>query len=230
MINCPVGKWVCSTKGGRLNVELILMRHGESRRNKEQHKFVGGGDSPLTENGVAQVREVALMMRAVGYEPDEIWSSLLRRAQESAREICRVLGVESGHTLIHQDRRLNELHAGLFEGRRKDEVLTEEVLSQMRALGARYSYPGGQSLEKLAEQVVDGWMNDQLPRWRPHERRRVLVVTHGHVIRAVRMRLFCVHPLKARALADAENASLTRIDLTNRGPVEVYVNRVLGLL
>lgn len=212
-------------------IQILLVRHGETHRNLEQEGVVGGGNSPLTETGRAQMRATARALRGTGFWLDEIHSSKLDRAVSSARILLEGLGITPKSMPPRRDARLNELCAGSLEGKRKSEALTEEIRAQMKLLGAAYCYPGpgGQSLNHKGDQMHD-WLMEQVARWNAQnpsgKPRCVVVVTHGHAIRSLRMKLFGVDPTRARWLTDVANGSVTRIDWTSNGAVEMYVNRL----
>jgi 2,3-bisphosphoglycerate-dependent phosphoglycerate mutase len=98
---------------------LILLRHGQSTWNLE-NLFTGWGDVPLSEVGVKEAREAGRQMKAAGYRPGLVHTSLLIRAIETAD---LALG-EMGMTWIPVRRswRLNERHYGALQGLNKQET------------------------------------------------------------------------------------------------------------
>lgn len=72
---------------------LYFIRHGESRAN-EQNRFAGRLDAPLTTLGLRQADQAAgrvAALAASGVHIDEVHTSTLRRAQESAGTIIERL-------------------------------------------------------------------------------------------------------------------------------------------
>ena len=98
---------------------LILLRHGQSTWNLE-NLFTGWGDVPLSEVGVKEAQEAGRQMKAAGYRPGLVHTSLLIRAIETAD---LALG-EMGMTWIPVRRswRLNERHYGALQGLNKQET------------------------------------------------------------------------------------------------------------
>src|SRR5437660_8866268 len=85
-------------------VRILLARHGETVFNVEG-RWQGQADSPLTERGLAQARELA---RALAHEPiAAIYSSDLGRAFLTAAEVATPHGLQ-----VIADRRLREIDTG----------------------------------------------------------------------------------------------------------------------
>ena len=114
---------------------LIVVRHGQTAWNRDM-RFQGHGDSPLTELGRAEARAVG---QRLGHTPfDELLSSDLGRAQETARIIARY----TGHT-VRLEARLRERHYGVLEGLNAGEILQKhpEVYQQLLTEDPDYQIP-----------------------------------------------------------------------------------------
>ena len=72
--------------------KVYFTRHGETVWNVE-NKICGMTDSPLTEKGRAQARELGEKLRASGLRIDEILYSPLSRAADTARAIAEATGI-----------------------------------------------------------------------------------------------------------------------------------------
>ena len=75
--------------------KLYFTRHGETVWNVE-NKICGMTDSPLTEKGRAQARELGEKLRTSGLRIDEILYSPLSRAADTARAIAEATDRYSG--------------------------------------------------------------------------------------------------------------------------------------
>jgi broad specificity phosphatase PhoE len=99
------------------HVRLLLLRHGRSEWNAIR-RWQGSFDSPLDDLGRDQARAVAAELAAL----DVAWfgptASALGRAAETAAIIARHLGL--GEPRL--DHRLNEAHAGEWQGLTPDEI------------------------------------------------------------------------------------------------------------
>lgn len=152
--------------------ELILIRHGETLWNTER-RMQGQQDSPLTERGLWQARQLGLRMKALEFSA--LYSSDLPRAARTAQAIA----AETGHDIL-SDQRLRERHFGMFEGLTQKEMQSREPEAYERFMSRdpQYSVPGGESpvaffarcravLEELA---------------RRHAGQSIAIVTHGLVL------------------------------------------------
>ena len=95
--------------------KLILIRHGESEYNLVR-RYTGQTDVELTEKGRLQAKITAEHILK-NYKIDEIWSSDLKRAIDTAKPIADALGLE-----IKTDKRLREIYAGDWQGMLFSEV------------------------------------------------------------------------------------------------------------
>ncbi len=95
-------------------MKLFCLRHGETVFNVEG-RIQGQTDSRLTALGHRQFQVVAETLS--GFQFDAVIASPLSRAVESARYVADALGLN-----VQVDARLTEIHAGIFQGPRWDEI------------------------------------------------------------------------------------------------------------
>ena len=170
-----------------------LVRHGESVSNLEG-RVQGQSDVELSDHGHAQAKLVAEWSRrlAESVAIDEVWSSPLPRARETADVIAAAVGLP---VLVEQG--LCELHAGIFQGHLwadLEEKFPEEV-ARWRSGDVDYVIPGGESRAQLAARgraVLEGLAG--------RTSRGMIVVSHGGVLTAaLGSMLGREHPLLATA-------------------------------
>ncbi len=89
-------------------LKLILIRHGEEKRIKENKVNYQSNDSNLTINGIKQVKKLALKLKK--FNINKIYSSDIKRALQTTKIINRELKIE-----IRIDKRLRERNLGDFE-------------------------------------------------------------------------------------------------------------------
>src|ERR1700675_244272 len=95
-------------------VRLLLVRHGETVFNVTG-RWQGQGDSPLTERGLAQARELG---RALAHESiAAVYSSDLGRAMQTAREVAAPHGLD-----VQSELRLREINVGGWTGKNGAEI------------------------------------------------------------------------------------------------------------
>jgi probable phosphoglycerate mutase len=149
-------------------VTLILARHGETDWNRDGI-WQGQGDPPLNDVGHRQATELAESLADV--EIDALYSSDLRRAYETAEIISRAKGLT-----ITADPGLREMDVGSWSGLTSPEI-------EQRFPGA--SYHDGEPREAFHARAVGALERIA----RAHEGQRVLIVTHGGVVRALQRHL-----------------------------------------
>lgn len=150
---------------------ITLLRHGEPVGGP---RFRGSTDDPLSERGWEQMHEAV----DTGNHWDVVLASPLRRCADFARMIA------DGRQLpLHLEPRLQELHYGQWEGKTADQLLREdgERLQAFWADSASTTPPDGETVSALEQRVTDAWLH-----WIEHlAGQRILLVTHGGVIRAL---------------------------------------------
>lgn len=149
-------------------MRLFLIRHGETEWNR-QHLLQGNRDIPLNEAGIRLAVQTAEGLRQAGLTFDRIYSSPLQRAKRTAQLLC------PNQPLVLDDR-LRELSFGDYEG---------TVCPALAALPL--SAPGGESVAALQARAMV--CLQEIAADPVNRGKRILVSTHGAVIRSVCMAL-----------------------------------------
>jgi probable phosphoglycerate mutase len=190
-----------------------LVRHGESVFNVES-RVQGQADVSLSDLGRLQADALAAWTRSLPADVtiDEIWSSPLTRARETASAMAAALGLS-----LQIEEGLAELHAGIFQGHlwADLEAAFPEEVACWRSGDAEYAIPGGESRAGLAARG-----RAALEKLAQRPARHMIVVAHGGVLTAALGSLLGrTHPLLAQAaerpftkLPALANASLTLLD------------------
>lgn len=185
---------------------FYLLRHGETEWN-EKGRWQGHSDLALNDRGREQARESTSAVLAAA--PEFAFSSDLKRAAETAAIVTSPLKLS-----VPALASLREAHFGAWEGLSKDQIIerfpedwrrrTEDVVN--------YAPPGGESLRALARRMSLA-LRDLAD---AHQGRRVLVVTHGFAIAAVRVAL-AREPLENACVQIPKNCALTEIPWPESG-------------
>jgi alpha-ribazole phosphatase len=95
-------------------VNLYFVRHGETEHNKNRY-YYGSADINITDNGVLQAKKGADLLKNVNF--NKVYVSELKRTWQTANILLK----DKQCNLI-QDKRINELDFGLFEGKNHQEI------------------------------------------------------------------------------------------------------------
>lgn len=159
-----------------------LIRHGETESNKSGI-LQGHLDVPLSDVGLKQSELVARTLSEVEF--DEIWSSDLCRASETAERI--LAGQRKRHAAaITLDSGLREIHCGILQGKTlaEAEKLWPEVYKELKRDPLNAPRPGGESyMEAYSRAVATFERIRESCRKRTPAPRAVAIVCHGGVIR-----------------------------------------------
>jgi 2,3-bisphosphoglycerate-dependent phosphoglycerate mutase len=186
---------------------LILLRHGQSIWNLE-NLFTGWTDVGLTEEGEVEARMAGRLMKEEGLYPDVMFTSVLKRATETADLALE----EAGWTDIptKMSWRLNERHYGDLQGLDKKETAdkhgAEQVLLWRRSYNTRppaldpddirhpandelYAdvdpddLPATECLADVVDRMLPYWFDEIVPELTADK--TVLIVAHGNSLRAL---------------------------------------------
>ena len=153
-------------------MDLFLARHGETVSNAVGRALGGGGDSPLTANGVRQAEEMGKLLAGITF--DTVYSSPLGRAVDTVRIAFQ------GNVQPILDERLLEIGLGDMEGLTWKEIVRQYPQSStfMADPAAYVPPPNGEPLQEMIARI-DDFLCDLAEK----DYRRVLIQTHGYVLR-----------------------------------------------
>ena len=158
---------------------LILVRHGITSWNIEG-KWQGLTDTPLSEEGRKQAKEIAGLLR--GMKVDVVYTSELTRTKQTYEEICDGLSLACP---VFYKSALNERDYGIYTGRSKSEVerqLGQEKFMQIRR-GWNFPIPQGETLLDVYNRVVSFYREHILKDLK--EGKNVLVISSENTLRAL---------------------------------------------
>ncbi len=99
---------------------LVLLRHGTSQANRDG-RTAGWEDVDLVPEGVADSHRAARALMSAHLTPDTVHASMLLRARRTAEIVVQAAGLSSSS--MSETWRLNERHAGAFEGLTREEMV-----------------------------------------------------------------------------------------------------------
>lgn len=159
---------------------FYIFRHGETIWNIEG-RMQGHGDSPLTEEGVAQAQRLGQELADIHF--DHVLSSDLLRAKRTAELITleKKLAVNTTHLL-------RERTLGAYEGARRDEFQksNEALIQQYEKLSHdkkwKFKYADDmESNEELIGRLIPLLRETAVT----YPGKTILIVTHGGVLRVL---------------------------------------------
>lgn len=191
-------------------MRLILVRHGETRPNREG-RILGLSDVPLTPIGRAQADAVASILRED--MPSRLYTSPVGRASETARTISATLAVP-----LTSLEGLAEADAGELEGLTGQEMRRRypDFARRWDEDSSTAQMPGGESLSEVqrrAWSAVRGLVAD-------HPDETVVAVSHNFTIQTIVCKVLDM-PLRNFRRLRQDLGSITRLELSgSSGTVE----------
>lgn len=187
--------------------KLVLVRHGESKWNKE-NRFTGWTDVSLTHQGIIEAKQAGHMLKVHGYLFDCAYTSVLKRAIHTLWYILDTLN--QTWLPVKKSWRLNERHYGALQGFNKIDIEkkygSEQIKKWRRSFSSippritkedkrfpghdvRYSnldinsLPTGESLELTITRIIPYWQENIIPMIKLGK--SILISAHGNSIRAI---------------------------------------------
>jgi broad specificity phosphatase PhoE len=174
----------------RMNIQqrplctFYITRHGETVWNT-QKRMQGHQDSPLTENGISQAKQVGTLLKKVPFA--HAFSSDLLRAKRTAEIIC------ADHDLVVKTSQLlREAQLGPFEGKKlsyfqeqlRDAIAHRESLAQEEKMKYKI-HQEIESYEESATRMITFLREMALA----YAGESVLVVSHAGIIRSTLVKM-----------------------------------------
>ena len=122
---------------------LYLMRHGQTLFNT-LNRIQGWCDSPLTEKGREQARQVRAYFEKHDMTFDQYYCTTTERASDT-------IELATGRTDYQRVKGLKEMHFGIFEG--QPEYLTPKTLPDGQGFGDYFVQFGGESTTQVRDRM-----------------------------------------------------------------------------
>jgi uncharacterized phosphatase len=154
---------------------FYVVRHGQTEWNRDNNRYCGSSDIPLSDLGQEQAEQLAQFLQHTPI--DLIYSSPLQRARATAQPTASV------HSLpIHIDPRISEIHFGQWEGMRIEQIqeLSPDLFENW-VTNPTHTIAGasGETAAEVFERMNSFFNETSLK----HPEKRVLVLSHSTAIR-----------------------------------------------
>jgi 2,3-bisphosphoglycerate-dependent phosphoglycerate mutase len=187
--------------------KLVLVRHGESQWNQE-NRFTGWQDVDLTIKGQEEARLAGKTLKKMGFEFDEAYTSVLKRAIRTLWLIQEEMDLF--WLPVTKNWRLNERHYGGLTGLNKAETAARHGEEQVKIWRRSYDVPpppmekndprhplqdkryravqpallpSGESLKDTVARFLPLWQTELSPKILAGQ--KLLIAAHGNSLRAL---------------------------------------------
>lgn len=213
---------------------LILVRHGESRWNKN-NLFTGWVDVPLSKKGIQEALANANELKKIQF--DVAFTSELSRAQETLLLILAKqnrtgifmhdkkaknhqwykINLNKNEIPIYSSFNLNERYYGKLQGMNKD--IVRKKFGEKKVFEWRRGYssvpPAGESLEKVYKRAVPYFNKEIMPFLK--NKKNIIISAHGNSLRAL-----------IKYIENISQKNISQLELKNGKPmIYKYTNNKL---
>ena len=161
-------------------MKILIIRHGESVANNKR-SIAGQSDVPLSKRGEKQAELVGKYVFG-NYLIDEIYSSDLSRAMDTAKPLSRLANID-----IKPRKDLREINVGLWQSETYEDLKIKYPESYgvwLENIGEAVC-DGGESVKELSERVFSAIQEIA----KTNEKKTVAVFTHATPIRCLMTKL-----------------------------------------
>jgi broad specificity phosphatase PhoE len=180
--------------------DFWLIRHGST--DTLDHSIAGRTPGVML-NAAGEAEVAALTRRIQGIDVQRIYTSPLERTLATARPLASTLGCE-----LTQLDALAELHFGEWTGKMFTDLHHDSQWRHFNLFRSGTQIPGGESMLGVQARAVEALLSLR----ELHPNARVLVVSHGDVIKAVVMHFLGI-ALDFCGRLDIAPASITQLEL-----------------
>ena len=176
---------------------LILLRHGQSQWNLE-NRFTGWTDVSLTKKGIKEAQSAGELMKKNNINIDIIFSSILKRANETAIHALKQMDLEhlweNNNLIMTKNQSLNERDYGDLVGLNKKETADKYGYEQVHIWRRSFEVPppGGESLKDVVARVKPYY--DEFIEPEVNNNKDIIIVAHGNSLRAIMIRIGLYRP------------------------------------
>ncbi len=195
---------MAATKRNRLNTwwvsgygkKILLLRHGELRRETDEKRFIGQTNIPLSNQGRCQAKYWRKRLTDLSIE--RVVSSDLCRCTETARILCA-----NRPLVIHRLADLREIDLGQWDGMSFGRVRQRwpDAFRHRKMEMARFRPPGGESFVDLQQRVVPVFEAAV-----ERAARNLMIVAHAGVNRMILCHLLGMPPQNLLRIAQGYGA------------------------
>lgn len=190
---------------------IDIIRHGEPVGGQV---FRGRTDHTLTELGIEQFKQ---RIKRLDYRWQHIVSSPLLRCKQSAELLA------NEHSIPwHIEPKFAEINFGEWENQLIEKIMAEQSISQLWQDPMNFCAPQGEHTTALQERALLAW-HELL---QTHQGKRVLVVTHGGVMRVLAQHLLELAPnaMNKLCLPFAAVMSFKVVSTEHKGQAQQWIS------
>lgn len=155
------------------NLDLYFIRHGVTMWNVE-NKYLGHSDLELLQSELSQLEQIKEELQTIAF--DTVYCSDLQRCLQTFTYLS--IGEEA---LLEP--RLREFNFGAWEGKTHEELKVDRLYQEWLKNWEATPVPLGDSYVKFTNRI-DSFLDELLAQHK-NQQKRILIVTHGGVIRYI---------------------------------------------
>lgn len=158
--------------------KLLIARHGNTFEPKDIVTRVGVTDLPLVESGLLQAQNLGLYLKNHNLIPDIIFTSQLKRTQQTAQEILKILKI---NIPVYNSSIFNEIDYGPDENQPEDKVVARIGKTALENWEKSATVPDGWKINP--EAVIQYWQDFAEEIILKYPNKIVLVITSNGIAR-----------------------------------------------
>lgn len=194
-------------------LNLYLFRHAETENNVNKDKVAGQTNSaPLSQRGHEQAKLLGARLKKEKIIFDQVYSSTAIRAKKTAEIVCEIINFPINKIITSDD--LLEISQGDWEGKKRAEVYTPEILAKIKKETWNFKAPNGESQKELEERAYN-WIEKNLLK-ELNKNLTVAIFGHGLTTKCLLRKIMSSDP-KLTYKISIDNCSITQFKYSSLG-------------
>lgn len=161
-----------------MTTRLLIARHGNTFGPDDVVTRVGKTDLPLVDSGLEQGRQLGRYLAQENMQPDVIFTSSLRRTQQTAQKAQEAMGTQIAYQPLDI---FDEIDYGPDENRPEEDVVARLGKAAIEAWDRDAQVPHGWHVDPAA--IIANWKKFADDLLAGHAEQTVLVVTSNGIAR-----------------------------------------------
>lgn len=168
-------------------MRIHFIRHACSTVNRDGN-IIGNVVAPLAPEGHEEIAALNKYLKAHPLSFDALYCSTMVRALETMNGLRPGLRMTDPEAIVRTDDRLREITRGDWDGCLRDKIHTDDEMRRMELLDFDHAPPNGESMNDVAQRMRR-WLYEATLEGKRENWTSIVVISHGHAIRALLQRL-----------------------------------------
>ena len=194
-------------------LNLYLFRHAETENNVNKDRVAGQSNSlELSQRGLEQAKLLGIRLKKEKIFFNQVYSSTAVRAKKTSEIVCETIDFPKNKIITSND--LLEISQGDWEGKKRIEVYTPEIIARIKKETWNFKAPNGESQKEVEERAYN-WIKKNLLK-ELNKNLSVAIFGHGLTTKCLIRKIMNSDPRLTYKIS-IDNCSITQFKYCSEG-------------